>query len=269
MFAVLDNLDDVAATRTTLPVSSIDSKTTGDIRGCDAVGAVQIGAQHVCRRDHKIETSALGDCRYQCPWMNATRPQHFAAIDIANTTHHALVEQCFCNCRFRFVVVKQTRCTLVQISIWRAQIGAEPTGARMSILVELAIGLDHRCIECNRDPFVCFNDGAGLMTSFAPLLSRSIQMPRTGHPHVRVQNDAIIKNDLKVLAMGVDPFDCRTGLRSRANQTWSIKSSDGFPDERGSQSRSCSIDRVTFRHTRMLCQGNCPTEASAKRIRRS
>jgi hypothetical protein len=54
------------------------------------------------------------------------------------------------------------------------------------------------------------------MTALLPLLPVAIEMPRTSHSHVCVQNNSIVKCDFKMLAVAINAFNGRMNARDWA-----------------------------------------------------
>ena len=144
----------------------------------------------------------------------------------------------------------------VEIDFGCAEVRAEafehPGRARRAVVaVVLAPQLDDRRCEADRggpvgDPH---HDARGVPGP-APTLGRSVQVPRAGHLHVRVEHVTVREVHEDVLAHRVDTRDRRARLRSSSTSRISphLEVDEPLPDERDAQLGRGAKDRVTFGH---------------------
>src|SRR3989442_12884649 len=83
----------------------------------------------------------------------------------------------------------------------------------------IANQLHHGRGEANRHDVVKAQHRGGAPGRLAPALARSVEVPRAGHPHVRVQRDPAFEAHQEMLAIrfdGLDPSAVEAGDRRRA-----------------------------------------------------
>ena len=84
--------------------------------------------------------------------MDLARPEHLAAIDVADAVGDVLVEQGLAHRGELIVEVVEPVDALVEIGVGSAEVGPVWAEAGMPVAVELAVGLDDRCVEAHGDP---------------------------------------------------------------------------------------------------------------------
>jgi len=118
------------------------------------VGPTATGAQlsrHRVDDHHRVGRRQVTDVR---PRAELGRPQHLAPIHVADAHHHVLIEQHVAQSGVGFGIGEQQLDRLLEIHGGRGEIGAEPAAARMATRIRLAVGLDVRRVEADRDPVV-------------------------------------------------------------------------------------------------------------------
>jgi hypothetical protein len=61
------------------------------------IGTLQVGPQHRGGGVDNADRIVFGQCVNPSERTELLRPQHFASVNVADTTHHALIEQYFTN----------------------------------------------------------------------------------------------------------------------------------------------------------------------------
>jgi hypothetical protein len=107
-----------------------------------------------------------------------------------------------------------------------AQIWTNATCTRMTRLIKLTIRLYFGSLERNSNPFIGFNNGAGVVTALPPLLTWAIQMPCTRHSHMRVQNNTIVEHNFNVFAVRINAFNSRARANCGTDESRRFKSGD-------------------------------------------
>src|SRR4029450_10892362 len=91
--------------------------------------------------------------------------------------------------------------------VLRATVGAEAAGHRVLGEGAGAVGLHDGRRKAHRLPARYLDDDAHLLRALAPVLARSVQVPRPRHAHVGVRYAAVLPPDLEVLAPALDALD--------------------------------------------------------------
>ena len=249
-FAVVRHAHEIAAATARFSLSAVHRETAVGRRSRDALDTPQVGAQHLVGEPHELVAFVFAQLADSRPRAQLARPQQFAAIHVADSAHHALVEQHFGHGRLGRVVRHHAPHALVDVGRFVAQVGAELAENRMSSRIKIAVRLHHGRRETHRDPICDADHHTRALRRLAPSLARVVHVPRTGHPHVRVQDDAVVPHDLEMLAATADFFDGLADARHEAFEPRRLESHHLFSDEGDTQRCSCAINRVAFGHVR-------------------
>ena len=132
--------------------------------------------------------------------VHAAGPQHLALVDVAHARGDALVQQQLGR-RGRLVAeLGDALHALGHVDVRVAQVRPErgpPAGVVGEVLgLE---GLDHGGVEAHGLEALDLDDRPHAAGALAPPLARPVQVPRAGHPHVGVEDGAVVPADLDVL----------------------------------------------------------------------
>ena len=209
---------------------------------------MQIRAQHAGCGVDDADGVAFAECADRCVRAELGRPEHLAAVDVADTAHDPLIEQHLGDAGGRFRVGQQQVDDLAEVGVGLAQVGPQPAHARMAAPIGLAIGLDGRGVEAHGDPVVDLDRRPHLRIGTTPVVAAPVQVPRAGHAHVGVEDEPVVPFDLEMLAVALDRLDDPAGLRNRADEPGRIEAKHRLAGERSSQGAGRSMDRVAFGH---------------------
>ena len=101
------------------------------------------------------------------------------------------------------VVGQQQLDAAAEVGVGAAQVRPEPAEAGVAAGVGRAVRLDDRGVEADRRPAVDLDQRPHLVVRPLPALAGAVEVPRPAHPHVRVQDDAVVPLDLEVLAVAL------------------------------------------------------------------
>jgi hypothetical protein len=241
-------VDGSTATMTLLPVAPIDRHTAPHTGRRTPVRARQVGPQHRGGRIDDANRIVLGQCVNPSERTQLLRPQHFATVNVANTTHHALVKQDFTNLS-RTVSIRQEQVdNPTEVGVGLAEIGTEAPHSRVASLVGDTIRLDGRSIEAHGDPAIDFDRHSHLLVRLVPLLTLAINVPRAGHSEVRMEHNIVVPHHFNVFTVALDLFEHSPGLGRWTNQAWSIETHHGLARKRCSQRTDSPVNSISIRH---------------------
>ncbi len=248
MLAHPATLDGVGTARAALHVAAVHGETTFDRRRRDALGVMQIRAQHPsCGVDHS-DGVVFAERADRGVRAQLDRPEHLAPVDVADATHHALIEQHLGDAGARIGIREQQVDDLAEVGVGFAEIWPQAAHAGMSAPIGPAIGLDRRRVEAHRHPVVDLDRGSHLRVRTPPVVATPVEVPRPRHPHVGVEDEAVVPLDLEMLAVALDGLDDPSGLWDGADESGRIEAKHRLAGERCSQGAGRSMDRVAFGH---------------------
>ena len=142
------------------------------------------------------------------PGIQAERPERFTLIDVADPSAHALLQQQLAKggrLRLAGAADDPIKVEWIDQDI-RPQVGDRCPG--------IANQLHHWRGEAHRHDVIETEHRGGAPFRLAPALTRAIEMPRAGHPHVRMEGDPSLELHHEMFTVGLDGLDPAT-LQSR------------------------------------------------------
>ena len=216
--------------------------------------------------------------------MQLARPQHLAAVDVAEAAEHPLVEEHLADRGAPVVVGEEQLDTPVEVGVDAAQIGTESPEPRVPRDSRLAIRLDRRGVEAHGRPRRRLDDGAHLAVRSLPDVVLAVEVPEARPAQVGVEDDAVVPLDLEVLADALHTDDGAARLGHDPDQLGGVEADHLLVDEGDPQRRGGVVDGVPLRHGPSAyatlrrqwsipqgagTTGRTPQWARARRMRRS
>ncbi len=218
----------------------------------------QVAAHQVTDRRVKPAKALVVQIGRAHPWIQAVVPERLALIDVADAGTDTLLEEQFPEGgRLR---AARAADHLINVERIDQDIGSQ-VGDRVS---GIAHQLHNGRGEANRDDVVEAEHRGGAPLGLAPALPNSVEVPGTGHPHVRMKRQPSFELHDEVFAVGFDRLDpsafqsperCRTGV------------SDDLAADLAPQGGCRSPDRVAFRQARAAALARAPRLSVSCRTR--
>ena len=159
-----------------------------------------------------VVVSQVGDVR---PRAQLGRPEHLAPIDVADPSHHPLVDDGVAQPGVGVVVREQQVDRLVDIGVGACEVGPQPAEPGVTARIGLPVRLDMVGVEADSDEVVGLDRGPQSLPRTPPRRAASVQVPLATTPHVRVEDDAVVPHHLEVTASRFDDLDHASDLRGR------------------------------------------------------
>ena len=134
-------------------------------------------------------------------------PQDLAAKHVADSAGNLLIEQGLGDGRIEIGVAAQRLDRGAEVGVTAHRGPAPATEPGMAMGVELAVGLDGASAEAHRGERVDRDADTQLRHRLTPPFAGAIEVPGAAEKQVGVQDQAVVPDDVELLATALDELD--------------------------------------------------------------
>jgi hypothetical protein len=174
--------------------------------------------------------------------------EDLAAEHVAEPAEDPGVEQHLGDGGVGIVVGPQQLDAAIEVGVGPGEVGPEAAQPRVAGGVGAAVRLDEGGVEADGAPAVDLDERPQVVMRALPAVAIAVEVPRAAHPHVRVQDDAVVPFDLEVLAVALDGLDQPAGTGRDPDELGRLEADHLLVDQRRPQRGSRPVDGVALRH---------------------